>query len=70
MTIITEVEFQSADSSDQLDQNYLKHLAEELEKAANRLSLRSIRDARVAFCGGGVMGPSASSEGDPSASVV
>ncbi len=56
-TIITEVEFVEGDSSDLLDQNYLKHLTEELEKAASRLSLRTIKDLRVTFCGGGVMRP-------------
>jgi hypothetical protein len=56
-TIITEVEFVGGDSSDQFDENYLKHLTEELEKAANGLSLRSIKGLRVTFCAGGVMRP-------------
>ena len=57
-TIITEVEFVGGDSSDQFDENYLKHLTEALEKAASRLSLRAIKDLRVTFCAGGVMRPS------------
>lgn len=57
VTMITEVEFVEGDSSDLFDQNYLKHHTEELEKAANRLSLRTIKDLRVTFCGGGVMRP-------------
>jgi len=56
-TIITEVEFVDGDSSDLFDQNYLTHLTEELEKAASRLSLRTIKDLRVTFCAGGVMRP-------------
>ena len=54
-TIITEVEFVGGDSSDQADENYLKHLTEELEKAASRLSLRTIKGLRVTFCAGGVL---------------
>ena len=56
-TIITDVEFVDGDSSDQFDQTYLKHLTEELEKAANEVSLRMIKDVRVTFCAGGVMRP-------------
>ena len=56
-TVITEVEFVGSDSSDQFDQNFLQHLTEELEKAATRLSLRSIKGVRVTFCVGGVMRP-------------
>jgi hypothetical protein len=56
-TIITEVEFVGGDASDQFDENFLKHLTEELEKAASRLSLRSLKGVRVTFCAGGVMRP-------------
>ena len=56
-TIITDVEFVDGDSSDQFDQTYLKHLTEELEKAASQVSLRMIKDVRVTFCAGGVMRP-------------
>jgi len=56
-TIITEVDFVGGDSSDQMDPNYLKHLTEELEKAASRISLRSIQGLRVTYCGGGLMRP-------------
>ncbi len=54
-TIITEVEFVGSDSSDQFDQNFLKHLTEELAKAAGRISLRAVKDVRVTLCTGGVM---------------
>ncbi len=55
-TIITEVEFVGGDSeSEEINQNYLKHLTEELEKAASNLSLRTIKDLRVTMCAGAVM---------------
>ena len=54
-TIITEVDFVGGDKSDQMDENFVKHLTEELEKAASRISLRSIKDVRVTFCAGGIM---------------
>ena len=54
-TIITEVEFVGDNASDQFDENFLKHLTEELEKAASRLSLRAVKDVRVTFSAGGVM---------------
>ena len=54
-TIITEVEFVGDNASDQFDENFLKHLTEELEKAASRLSLRAVKDVRVTFSTGGVM---------------
>ena len=60
-TIITDVEFVGG-SSDQADQNYLKHLTEELEKAATHLSLRTIKGLRVTYCAGGVMRPGSPSE--------
>jgi hypothetical protein len=61
-TIITDVEFVGGDSSDQADQNYLKHLTDELEKAATHLSLRTIKGLRVTYCAGGVMRPGSPSE--------
>ena len=56
-TIITEVDFVGGDSSDQADENYLKHLTEELEKAANHLSLRTIKGLRVTLCSAALMRP-------------
>jgi hypothetical protein len=64
--IITEVDLVGDDSSDQFDDNLLKHLTEELEKAANNLSLRSVKDVRVTFCTAGLIVPRRESD----ASVV
>ena len=57
-TIITEVEFVGGDSeSEEINQNYLKHLTDELEKAASNISLRTIKDLRVTMSAGAVMRP-------------
>jgi hypothetical protein len=57
-TIITEVEFVGGDTeSEEINQNYLKHLTTELEKAASNLSLRTIKDARVTMSAGAMMRP-------------
>jgi len=56
VTVITEVEYVSG-TSDEQDANTLRHLTEELAKAANNLSLRSVQSARVTFSAGGVMPP-------------
>lgn len=56
VTVITEVEYVSG-TSDEQDENTLRHLTEELAKAANNLSLRSVQGVRVTFSAGGVMPP-------------
>ena len=57
-TIITEVDFvEDPGDAEQFDENFLRHLTEELEKAASNLSLRTIRGVRVTFCGGGALRP-------------
>ena len=47
-TLITEVEFVS--ESDKVDENYRRHLTEELTQAAQRLSLRTVQSHKVRHC--------------------
>ena len=54
VTVITGVEFVGS-SSEAFEENYLKHLTEEVEKAAKALSLRSVQGNRVLYCGGGAV---------------
>ena len=46
--VVTEIQFVDGDNvSDGIKENYAKHLAEELQKAAQHLSLRTIKSTRV-----------------------
>jgi hypothetical protein len=54
ITVITEVTF-VGDPSPEVVQNYLKHLTEELNRAAEAISLRAVEDHRVLYCAGGVV---------------
>jgi len=49
-TLITEVKFVSQEASDKVDENYRQHLTEELTKAAQRLSLRTVQSHKVRHC--------------------
>jgi hypothetical protein len=60
-TIITAVEFVGNESSDQFDDNYIRHLTEELAKAASRLSLRTMKGHRVEFSAGALLQSATSS---------
>ena len=51
--VVTEIQFVDGDDvSDRVRENYAKHLAEELQKAAQHLSLRTIKSTRVALFSG------------------
>lgn len=54
LTVITEVEFVDPPNNETM-QNYLKHLTEDVKKAADALSLRTVKDHRVRYCSGGVV---------------
>lgn len=54
ITVITEVTF-VGDPSPEVVENYLKHLTEDLNRAAAAISLRSVEDHRVLYCAGGVV---------------
>ena len=46
--VVTEIQFVDGDDvSDGIREGYSKHLAEELQKAAQQLSLRTIQGTRV-----------------------
>jgi hypothetical protein len=46
--LVTEIDFVDGDDVvDEVVQNYEKHLAEMLQNAAKKLSLRAIRDTKV-----------------------
>jgi len=55
LTVITEVTFVDDPPSAEIVQNYLKHLTEELNRAAEAISLRSVKGHRVLYCAGGVV---------------
>ena len=46
--LVTEIDFVDGDEvSDEILQNYQKHLSETVQNAAQALSLRTIKDSRV-----------------------
>ena len=48
VTLVTEIDFVDGDeASDAAAQNYQKHLAETVQEAAQKLSLRTIKNTRV-----------------------
>jgi hypothetical protein len=52
VTVVAEIELVS--STPEAEDNTLKHLTDEIQKAADALSTRQIQSLRVVYCGGGI----------------